>query len=305
MSIPPPISVVIPARNRAHTLPRSLDSVLAQTCPAAEIIVVDDGSSDSTQEIVEGYRDRGIIYSRLPRGGGAQAARTHGIGLARHEWIAFQDSDDMWLPNKLALQVEALRERQFNSAVAVHGDCIKRDDSTGIELALPVPLTSGTCYKQLLLHPSVMFPGLLVSRNCIAQAGGLDNNCPSYQEWDTAIRLARHCEFVHIREPLFIWYWHTGETISKDIGRDLDGFQYVIEKHRDEIMFHHGIRGWRTVCLQNISRALLHGLFDSAGSMLKKVSPNSSRALAATFVRLGFFPRGGGRLLRYAAMLPL
>lgn len=305
MSVTLPISVVIPAKNRAHTLPRCLDSILAQTYPAAEIIVVDDGSIDNTYEVLESYRDRGIKYSRLPQGSGAQAARSHGIRLARHEWIAFQDSDDQWLPNKLALQVEALCERQFNKAVAVHGDGIKRDESTGIDLALPVPLTSGTCYRQLLLHPSVMFPALLVSRDCIAQAGGLDNNCPSYQEWDTAIRLARHCEFVHIREPLFVWYWHTGETISKDIGRDLQGFQYVIENHRDEIVFHHGIRGWRTVCLQNITRALLHGLFDNARSMLKNVPPHTSRALAATFVRLGFFPRGGGRLLRYAAMLPL
>lgn len=299
------ISVVIPAKNRAHTLPRCLDSVLAQTFRAAEIIVVDDGSSDNTFEVVAGYRDRGVTYTKLPLGYGAQAARNFGVGLARHEWIAFQDSDDLWLPRKLALQVDVLRGRQFDKAVAVHGNGMKRSESTGRSIPLPVPFTSGNCYEQLLLRPSVMFPALLVSRNCLAEAGGLDDNCPSYQEWDTAIRLAKHCEFIHIIEPLFVWHQDGGETISKDLGRDLQGFQYVIEKHCNEILHYHGMRGWRTLCLQNVSRALRNGRYGDARSMLQNISPHSSKALATAFVALGVFPRGSSTLLSYAARLPL
>src|SRR5450759_3040418 len=114
MNCPIKISVVIPAKNRAHTLPRCLDSILGQTYPAAEIIVVDDASIDNTREVVESYRDLGVIYARLPKGMGAQAARNHGVRVARHEWVAFQDSDDLWLPHKLVLQVMALGSREFD-----------------------------------------------------------------------------------------------------------------------------------------------------------------------------------------------
>lgn len=303
MEFPIKISVVIPARNRAHILPRCLDSVLGQTYPAAEIIVVDDRSTDNTREVVASYLDRGVIYARLPKGMGAQAARNHGVRIARFEWVAFQDSDDLWLPHKLALQVGVLSSRDFDEAVVVHGDGIKRDESTGLEQPLPVPLTTGHCYRHLLIRPSVMFPALLVSRNAIIKSGGLDDECPSFQEWDTAIRLAKHCEFLHVQQPLFVWIWHAGETISKDYRRHLAGFKYVIDSHRDEIIFHHGARGWRIVCLQNISNALKHGYIDEARSMLEAVSPHTSKVIAAAFTKLGFFPRGGESLLHYAAML--
>jgi len=291
------VSVVIPAKNRAHTLQRCIDSILNQTYPATEIVVIDDDSNDNTKEVVNSYRDQGVIYASLLKGKGAQAARNYGVEIARYEWIAFQDSDDIWLPNKLAIQVDALRSRQFDKTVVVHGDGIRRDDTTGKEQRHLVPLTTGCCYERLLIQAAPMFQALLVSKEMVLKAGGLDNECPSYQEWDTAIRLSKYCEFIHIHEPLFVWVWHAGETISKDVRRDVFGFDYVIRSHKEEIITFHGINGWRKLKIRNISKALSVCLWSEVENILIDECWNPIYFLAKVFAKIHFFPRGASRLL--------
>ncbi|MGB9128232.1 MAG: glycosyltransferase [Thiobacillus sp.] len=102
----PTISVVIPAYNAAVTLPRALDSVLAQTWPAHEIIVVDDGSTDATGEVVKGYAGR-VRYVRQDNAG-PSAARNQGVAAASGEWIAFLDADDWYYPERLARHAQMI-----------------------------------------------------------------------------------------------------------------------------------------------------------------------------------------------------
>ena len=105
----PTVSVIIPTYNRAHLLPRALESVLAQTFEDLEVLVVDDGSTDGTEAVVTGYDDR-VRYLRQPQNAGVSAARNRGLREARGEFVAFLDSDDEWFPEKLARQVERFRE---------------------------------------------------------------------------------------------------------------------------------------------------------------------------------------------------
>src|SRR5689334_6850738 len=101
----PLVSVVIPAFNRAFILPEALDSVLAQTWKDFEVLVVDDGSTDNTEEVLEPYVARhGVRFLRQANQGPA-AARNRGIEAARGKYVAFLDSDDLWLPIKLAVQI--------------------------------------------------------------------------------------------------------------------------------------------------------------------------------------------------------
>ena len=102
----PGISVIIPSYNRAHAISRALDSVVLQTLPAEEIIVVDDGSNDHSGQIIKEKYPHIRLLSQQHKG--VSAARNLGITKAKGAWIALLDSDDVWLPNKLALQYTAL-----------------------------------------------------------------------------------------------------------------------------------------------------------------------------------------------------
>ncbi|NJN86713.1 MAG: glycosyltransferase family 2 protein [Leptolyngbyaceae cyanobacterium SL_7_1] len=96
------VSVIIPTYNRADLLSRAIDSVLNQTLTNLELIIVDDGSTDNTAEVVNSFNDSRIRYIPLGKNCGGGYARNHGIHLATGEFIAFLDSDDVWLPEKLA-----------------------------------------------------------------------------------------------------------------------------------------------------------------------------------------------------------
>lgn len=106
-AINPTVSVVIPTYNRAALLGRSIRSVLGQSYKDFELIVIDDGSTDETSHVVADFADPRIRYLPLPHNTGAGAARNAGVRVARGKFLAFQDSDDEWLPSKLAKQISA------------------------------------------------------------------------------------------------------------------------------------------------------------------------------------------------------
>lgn len=296
------ISVVIPAKNRAKTLPACLDSLLIQTFPVAEVIVVDDSSTDNTKQVIASYSRRGVRYVRLTQATGAQAARNLGVRLASYDWIAFQDSDDIWLPEKLEMQVCELKKHDSINDKLVHCNAYRRDIVSGQLTDFKIKTFSGKCYSDLLLHPGPMFPSFLVYKSKLEEIGFLDDYCPSYQEWDTAIRLAKVCEFIHVEKPLFEWCWHSGETISKDMRRDIIGYQYVLEKHKQAIIAYHGHRRWRRVKAMNMTRALRYALWDEVQKMIQSEPWHPLFAFAGLFARFKVAPRGTGRLLYLAAL---
>lgn len=298
------VSVVIPAKNRAKTLPACLDSVLNQTDPAQEVIVVDDGSTDNTPDIVATYATRGVIYAKLPVGAGAQAARNYGIKLAAGNWIAFQDSDDLWLPNKLARQLAVLHTRYDSPDIVVHTMGYRLNQTSGVQYLIPQERCSGSCYEALLRRPSPMFPSLLVSKIALEKIGYLDEQCPSYQEWDTAIRLARICSFVHLDVPTFIWVWHSGETISKNVHRDIAGHRYIIEKFRHEIIATLGQRQWRKHVLRVVAKSILNRELVTAQMMVDQHLPTRYRPLTTLFLAYGHrLPKRVLRLLELLSYL--
>ncbi|MBK8348621.1 MAG: glycosyltransferase family 2 protein [Saprospiraceae bacterium] len=104
----PFFSIIIPTYNRAHTIRRPVDSIIAQTFTDWELIIVDDGSTDDTKEIVESYKDPRIRYV-WQENQERSAARNHGISLAKGEWICFQDSDDKYLPEHLQVLYDGIQ----------------------------------------------------------------------------------------------------------------------------------------------------------------------------------------------------
>ncbi len=234
----PLVSVVIPAYNRASTVEASIESVWTQSYADWEIIVCDDCSTDKTVQVVEDLmkKENRLRLIRAQVNGGAQAARNAGIHAAKGEWIAFLDSDDQWLPDSLEVRMNIART---NNVPVVHSNAYILHPGKEKEL-YRVPALAGSVYKQVLSGEGPMFPCLLVKKEALERIGYLDEKIPSYQEWDTAIRLAKIYEFGFEPKPTFIYDYRTDNAISRNAVRAGRGYEIIVNKHLGEIIRHAG-----------------------------------------------------------------
>jgi glycosyltransferase involved in cell wall biosynthesis len=233
------VSVIIPAHNRERLIERALSSVLAQTYSGLEVIVVDDGSLDGTSQKVLALRDEDSRIRLLKHSAnlGAQAARNKGSRAAKGRWLAFLDSDDQWLPDSLEKRLYMAEEK---SVEVVHSDCyVVRQKGEAFQL-FSVPPFKGKTYRDLLKRPGPFFQGLLITKKALEGIGYLDETIVSYQEWDTAIRLAEKYEFEFVPDPTFIYYCDHECTISKDMRKGARGYEQVFTKHMRSILFNLG-----------------------------------------------------------------
>lgn len=199
-----PVSVIIPTYNRGHRLPASVQSVLDQTHDNLEVIVVDDGSTDDTEEIVRSIQDDRVKYLRLEKNGGVSRARNAGVSLARYDLIAFNDSDDLWHPDKLEVQLNYWREHPEDVLVYcaykvdVPGGGIVRIPSAGEE---PDTL-SGDIFYYLLLRPAIGTPTMILRKDLFEKTGGFDTAYPVMEDWELTVRLARMGTIGYVDEIL-------------------------------------------------------------------------------------------------------
>ena len=228
------VSVVVPVRDRRSTIERAVKSALDQSPPVREVIVVDDGSTDGTGDLLSrlGAVDARVVRLRNTGRRGAQGARNIGIRAATGDWIAFLDSDDYWLQGSLNTRLGATRRTH---AEVVHSNClVKRAWRPTVKSELPG--LRGGVLKDVLRAPGPVFPSLLVTRRALDSIGLLDEDIVAYQEWDTAIRLARSFEFAFCDEPTFVYDCSSDGTISADLRRGPAGYAQVVTKHREEIL---------------------------------------------------------------------
>lgn len=257
------ITVVIPTYNREKTIKYCLDSVLNQSYSNFEVVVVDDQSTDKTCKIVEklSKKDARIKLIQLNRNSGAQFARNMGIENAKGEWVAFLDSDDTWKHDKLSKQIKVLQSHDFDRKILVHSNCEVCDCANKVTKVWKLPLMQGFTYKKLLTSSGPMFQSMLVSKWALQEVGYLDESIISYQEWDTSLRLAKICFFVHMHEPTFTYYLHDGDTISKNKNKDIKGYLNIVNKYEAEIISL-GYDVWDVHIATILQKALSYKLYD-------------------------------------------
>ena len=223
------VSVVLPTYNRARLLPRSVQSVLAQTDGDLEIVVVDDSSEDDTESVVAGFRDPRVRYLRLPRNSGLPAARNAGIAVSRGGYIAFQDDDDEWHHEKLARQRQALEGHP--EAGVVYSD-MRRVLADGRTLYHRSP----TIVRDRLVAPATGYwqsymlsmQAVLVRRACFDRER-FDERLVGFEDLDLHLRLARHYAYVHMPEPL-VDYHETG-GLTSNRGAELKARRQLLGKY--------------------------------------------------------------------------
>lgn len=227
------VSVVIPCYNRMKTIERCLLSVLNQTVQPYEILVVDDGSTDGTLDIVKKI-DSDKIRTLKQNHRGAQAARNLGILNAKGDYIAFLDSDDEWEKDTLGVLGEYLKNH--NNSTAFYCNCLRFEEENSKKQILRMPNTRGKSERLSLKKSFALFGCMFVPRKKLLEIGLLDENVSAYQEWDTTIRLAEVCEFVHIDKTLMIYHIHSDSAISKNHESSVKGYSYIVKKNKNRII---------------------------------------------------------------------
>lgn len=212
--LPGLVSVVLPTFNRSRTLARAVRSVLAQGYANLELIIVDDGSTDDTADLVASFDDPRIRYEKLERNQGASAARNRGLELSRGEFIAFQDSDDEWLADKLERQVVCAQSAGAGPVAVFHMKVVYgRDEQRvyGCGRVCCVPRIetpeSERDFLKIIHRQNVISPQtLLFSSNVLEEIGGFDKLLVNSVDWDFALRLVASSNVIFIEEPLVMTY---------------------------------------------------------------------------------------------------
>lgn len=233
------ISVIIPVYNRKNKIGRAIAGALAQTYPNIEVIVVDDASPDGTAEAVEAIADPRVRLVRHDRNRGAAAARNTGVAAARGDWIAFQDSDDDWLPGKLEAQATMMASLP-SDYVAVF--CTKIDYGCDQRMrygprlvtCIPYPeerIESGNLHPRLLRGNIIGPQTTLIRKSAFETVGGFDPRLRNNNDWDFFIRLSAEGPIGFLDNPLVI-VMYSPDSISRNRTYKSRSFVLVFGKIR-------------------------------------------------------------------------
>lgn len=212
----PVISVIIPVFNGASEVSRAIESALAQTYGRVEVIVVNDGSTDQTREVLDQFGDR--IRAIHQSNGGLAAARNAGILAATGEWVAFLDHDDSWQPEKLIRQMQRARETGFE---IVYSNAVNFGDVNRVAhlRSDPDQMAEGDLFQALLLDNFIVVSSVMLQKHLLLEAGTFDTALGVVEDWDLWLKLAaRGARFAAVREPVTLYQWRPG-SLSKNYDR--------------------------------------------------------------------------------------
>jgi glycosyltransferase involved in cell wall biosynthesis len=196
----PHVSVLVGSWNNSATIPRAIDSLLAQTLADLEVIVVDDGSTDATAACAAAYRDPRVSCLRLPHQGIARSLNA-GLQAARAEFVAVNDADDWSLPERLERQVAALER---DASLAVVGCLMREVDEDGRELRRRLPVARGDVRGALRRFNPIPNTAAAFRRSAVLEAGGYDPRWSWAMDYDLWLRLAERHALTNLPDELAV-----------------------------------------------------------------------------------------------------
>ena len=234
------VSIILPVYNRSSSLEYSMRSVLDQSYRDLELIVVDDASSEDLKPIVEGFEDHRVRYIRRDENGGASAARNTGLAAAKGKFIAFQDSDDLWLPNKLQLQVGLLEGLPGDVGVVLHSKVLYGsgpDGTYGVGLVSMRPPPAKIMkpgedqVRKYLTDNRISLQNALFRRDCYPEKLWFDDVTRSNADWAFTSSLAQHTKIVEFPEPV-VMAFSSPDGISKLKRAKAIGLIRIVKRNR-------------------------------------------------------------------------
>jgi glycosyltransferase involved in cell wall biosynthesis len=225
----PKVSVIIPTRNRARMLRRAILSVLAQTWEGTfELIVVSDGSSDDSEEVVASFKDQRIRFIRHKTSRGPSAARNTGLRAARGQYIAFLDDDDEWTPNKLEVQMPVI-ENSGPRVGLVYAWMQYFQDRKPIRVG--TPKLRGDIFVEMLDNQAIAgCPTIIIKRKVIDTVGYFDGSLPRGNDGDYWRRISKHYHVDYVPEVLAKIHVGHADRISVNSRENLRHAMFALEK---------------------------------------------------------------------------
>lgn len=220
------VSIIIPTYNREKTIETAVRSVLNQNYDNIEVIVVDDGSTDRTIEILESLHSDKLIILKNDKNRGACYSRNRGIEVSSGDYIAFQDSDDIWVPNKLETCISVLEKGEcdfvFHQVICKN---VKGEPIT--------PIYDFNNSKDKLLHVLIKGCGntqsMIGKRECF-ESVKFDESLPRSQDWELMIRIVEKYKVYFIEKPL-VEYYMMDDSISKSSEKGFIALDIIEKKH--------------------------------------------------------------------------
>ena len=235
----PLVSVILPVYNRAGWVARAVASVLSQKHRSLELLAVDDGSTDETRSVLEGFGPRVTILEQSHAG--AEAARNLGLERARGEFVAFIDSDDVWYPDRLSAQLPLFRKPEVG---LVFGDAVLVDyrrtppRRLGRTFFDGVRPSRGRVLGELARGCFIPFSSVLARRKCFAAGGGFRPGrvAADYLKW---VELSARCEFDYVDRPVYEYAIHPGgisHNLVENLEEHFEAFSDLLRRNTDEQM---------------------------------------------------------------------
>lgn len=261
------ISVIIPTYNRAGKIMRSVESVLNQTYRDIELIVVDDCSKDNTVEVLNEIQDERLRVIRLEKNSGACVARNTGIDAAKGEYIAFQDSDDSWRPEKLEKQLETLEK---TGADVVFCRLERHDEETKsfeFKTTIVPSIPAGFVDKRELMIGSKVSTQTILAKREVFESERFSPDMPRLQDYELVVRLCQKSRF-YLMDDVFVDLFLQDDSITQ-VAASKFAFQKLAEKNRDILKKDAVV--WEKTC-------------NSIGNTLEKTGQNGSKYFAEAFL---------------------
>ena len=249
----PLVSVIVPTHNRGNFIRDTIESVLSQTYQNWELIIIDDGSTDNTQDIVKNFSSKKIKYIHLNHVG-RSSARNHGLKLSKGEFIAYLDSDDVFLPTKLEKQV-CLMVKNPQTAMVYTSALIINDDGNFFPMLYSAPI-SGQIYKKvgMFIPVTILLPTVMIRKSIQDLVGGFDEELNRFEDTDMWRRVSRDFSIDAFSEPLVKVRTHSENQLSsldpKQLYEDIKKYIKKVE-HEDR-------NGNRWVVAKGSARLFLH-----------------------------------------------
>lgn len=224
----PSVSIVIPTFNRASTIERSVKSVLEQTFDDIEVIVVDDGSTDDTEEVMSKFSDSRIKYLKQSNAG-ACAARNKGIDNSSGQYIAFQDSDDFWHPDKLEKQLLNIEAENSDFDICFMNSVFPNGDKRLIpsKKAIKAGLSSRS-----ILESNFISTQMILAKRSVFDSIRFDERLPRFQDWDLGIRMINAYKMSVTKESLVDQYI-LSDSITTNPQKAMIAFSILESKYCD------------------------------------------------------------------------